>query len=74
MSKIFGYSWDAIQCAQQGDMSGMRRPVEDGPEDDEWTAVDQHLLDQYSTIEALEDAGLYGVADRAKRQGRKAIA
>lgn len=72
MGKIFGYDWDAIQRAQQGDMSGMRLPIESEPDGGEWTAVDQHLLDQYQTIDALEDAGLYGVADRAKRQGRKA--
>ena len=72
MSDIFGYSWDAIQKAQQGDMSEMRRPIEESQCGGEWTSLDQHLLDQHGAIEALEDAGLYGVADRAKRQGRKA--
>lgn len=71
MNKIFGYGWDDIKRAQQGDMSGMRRPIEGEQDDDDWTPVDQHLLDQYQTIEALEDAGLYGVADRAKRKGIK---
>lgn len=68
MSKIFGYGWADIQAAQCGDMSGLRRPIEDSPEFGEWTATDQHLLEQYQSVEALEAAGLYGTADRAKRR------
>jgi hypothetical protein len=67
--KIFGYDWDDIKRAQQGDLSGLRRRVSSAPSDD-WTEADQEALDKFETIEGLEAAGFYGVADRAKRQGR----
>jgi len=67
MNKIFGYDWEDIKLAQQGDMSGLRKPV--GDSSPTWTEEDQKVLDQYKTIEALEQAGMYGVLDRAKRLG-----
>lgn len=71
VDKIFGYSWEAIQRAQQGDMSGLRRPVS-GSHSDEWTKGDQEALDKHKSIAGLEAAGLYGVADRARRMGKAA--
>jgi len=68
-TKIFGYDWDDIRKAQQGDMSGLRRRVSMAPSDD-WTAADQEALDRFKTVEALEAAGFFGVADRARRQGK----
>ncbi|QOE32786.1 hypothetical protein CPT_Mano_054 [Achromobacter phage Mano] len=71
MGKIFGYEWDSIQRAQQGDMSGLRRRVSNAHSDD-WTPADQEALDKFKTIADLEAAGFYGVADRARRQGKAA--
>lgn len=70
VSKIFGYDWADIQAAQRGDMSGLRRPVNYSPKFGEWTEADQALLEQYQSVEALESAGFYGTADRAKRRER----
>lgn len=69
--KIFGYSWDAIQRAQRGDLSGLRRRVSNAPSDD-WTPADQEALDKHESIAGLEAAGFYGVADRARRLGKAA--
>ena len=71
MDKIFGYDWEAIQRAQHGDMSGLRRPMS-GSHSDEWTKGDQEALDKHKSIAGLEAAGLYGVADRARRMGKAA--
>lgn len=39
--KIFGYDWDDIKCAQQGNMSGLRRfRVSSAPGGD-WTEADK---------------------------------
>lgn len=59
---IFGYDWEDIQRAQQGGRLG--KPVKSV----EWTETDQACWDEHKSIEALEAAGLYGVADRAKRK------
>ena len=69
MTKIFGYEWDDIKRAQQRDMSGLRRRVSNAPSDD-WTPADQEALNKFKSIAGLEAAGLYGVADRARRLGK----
>lgn len=63
--RIFGYDWDAFKRAQQGDMTGLRRPV--APTHQDWSDDDQTLLDRYKTVAALEAAGFHGTADRMKR-------
>ena len=72
MTKIFGYDWADIRAAQRGDMSGLRRSINDSQRVGEWTDSDQALIEQYQSIEALEAAGFYGTADRAKR-AKKAL-
>lgn len=73
MTKIFGYDWADIQAAQRGDMSGLRRSVNYSPNFGEWTEADQALMEQYQSVEALESAGFYGTADRAKRRAGGAL-
>lgn len=64
--KIFGYDWEDIQRAQQRgrmrriiDLSKASAPV--------ITDSDRELLAKYGTVDALEDAGLFGTADRFRR-------
>lgn len=63
---VMGYGWEDIQRAQQGGRLSQRidtsKPAAPTATDD-----DRALLTQYGSIEALEAASLYGVADRLRR-------
>lgn len=60
---IFGYSWNEISSAQQGGRLGRAVQHEALPTA---SAEDMALLAQYGSIEAVNSAGLHGVADRLK--------
>lgn len=71
MADIFGYAWSDIQRAQQG---GRLARVVDvcarasaGPSDEDRALLEQHG----GTLEALEAAGLYGVADRLRQHSQE---
>jgi hypothetical protein len=66
MSHIVGHSWEAIQRAQQGGRLHERIDTSK-PAASTATAEDLALLNQYGTIAALKEAGLWGVADRLER-------
>jgi hypothetical protein len=66
MSKfIVGHTWEEIQAMQQGRYV---RPTIDTskPGKAPATDADRKLLAEHGTVEALEAAGLHGVADRLK--------
>lgn len=65
---IFGYSWEEIQAAQSrtgrlGHAIDTSAPVAPLALSD----TDRKLIAQHGTVEALEAAGYYGLADRIKR-------
>lgn len=65
MDKIFGYDFADIQRAQQG--GKLQRTVKGPPAPAVLLDTDHALIAQYKTPEALEAAGLFGVADRLRR-------
>ena len=64
--RIFGYDWTEIQALQQKQYRRPRvdvsRPSKAPPSD-----ADRALLAQHGSLEALEQAGLFGVADRLRQ-------
>jgi hypothetical protein len=65
MEKIFGYDWSDIQRAQQGGRLG--RGVTRFTSEPLMTDDDRLMLEQHGSVDALERAGLCGVADRVRR-------
>lgn len=63
-NKIFGRDWDDIQRAQS--KTGKLNKAIDTclPSKKPPTDSDRELLKQYGSVQALKDAGLFGVADR----------
>lgn len=63
--KIIGYDWEDIQAMQQKryvhPKLDLSKPAKVPPTD-----ADRALLAEHGSIEALEAAGLFGVADRLK--------
>ena len=64
---IFGYTWDEIQRAQQGGPLVRNKQLGNI----NWTQEDERLWQEYGSVQALVDAGLHGVADRASRLGKE---
>jgi len=63
--KIVGHDWADIQRAQLGGQ--LHRKVDlSKPAKPAASEADRALLAQYGTVEALEAAGLFGVADRLR--------
>ena len=62
---ILGHTWEAIQRAQRG--GRLHTPLDTSkPAKAPATDADRALLAQHGTLEALEAAGLFGVADRLR--------
>lgn len=62
---IFGRSWEEIRNMQQ--KKNASRPVDTSkPAKAPASEDDKRMLSEYGSIEALENAGLFGVADRLK--------
>ena len=62
---IFGYTWDEIHGMQQkrrvGRVIDLKTPGKEPA-----TVTDMKMLEEYGSIEELEAAGFYGIADRLK--------
>lgn len=64
--RIFGYDWADIQRSQQ--RGRLSRPIDLSKASDPVVSdTDRELLAKHGSIEALEAAGLFGVADRFRR-------
>ncbi len=62
--KIFGYDWADIQNAQRG--GSLHKAITPKPPQAA-TDDDRRLLAKFGSVEALKNAGLYGVVDRLSR-------
>jgi hypothetical protein len=66
---IFGYTWDQIQAAQQGESLGQIVPLQAKmAKDDICTANDLELLEKHG-IDGLIKKQFHGVLDRLERAG-----
>ena len=65
MSDIFGRSWEEIQDMQQK-RTGVKLVDMSKADRNPPTQRDRDMLEEYGSIEILEKAGLYGIADRMR--------
>jgi len=63
--KILGYDWEEIQAKQQKVYTSPKIDMS-LPAKREITDADRELFAKYGSIEALEAAGFYGIADLFK--------
>jgi hypothetical protein len=61
---IVGYAWEDVQAMQQGRY--VRPTIDTSKPGKSPATADRALLAEYGSVEALEAAGLHGVADRLK--------